>query len=633
MAGTPSIADEYDGFDTFQEAMLEHADRRKREGKLPQAWNPWLKEAAEIAREAGIPDAPSGAGVGNRQFSDIRKLVNSAAFGPDWQQQVSRDNPDVKRLENAARAQRAEEVAASRAQPVPKTAAAPTAQTAVALPRSGVAAVRGSVGGVDPPPLSLADQARDPVVTALDAALAAAADDLVGAPSQLGAVVPPLPDAEQEDQDRAAVRTLDPEVQGMIDEDDPGASETTSVFENRLGGLMTRLEDAGHEPNVVRAAGVAEAMARRCLKDWTQDPEGAMATPGIPIHIWALARLSAMVHLEQPSLAEAEGMCLALTRYARLTQEQRAAQLRALQAFWEIQEGEAAQGGPNQRTSDEATVSRGSPPPPSSSDPPTTPSRKMLPKSEQATPDKAMASALMEAVHASSTQLQESIRSGQEQLAEALASISGPRDRGDPSPERGRDNINALVGFKFEQALPRLKDSDTDFESHWLEFQSIMDCHAHGRRAVRPLEVLIVYRKSLADGSVRQKIYDNIFRRARKARKHPEKAAEVLEEVKKKVKNAIRETDFQKTDRVDKEFQQLEQGKLSHTEFRAEWEEKLDELGEVGIKDVEDPPTLKRKYLSKINKEMRLCILSNVWPLDGEGKPPRKPDTWEEVAE
>ena len=95
------------------------------------------------------------------------------------------------------------------------------------------------------------------------AALAAAADDLVGAPSQLGAVVPPLPDAEQEDQDRAAVRTLDPEVQGMIDEDDPGASETTSVFENRLGGLMTRLEDAGHEPNVVRAAGVAEAMARR----------------------------------------------------------------------------------------------------------------------------------------------------------------------------------------------------------------------------------------------------------------------------------------------------------------------------------------------------------------------------------
>ena len=42
---------------------------------------------------------------------------------------------------------------------------------------------------------------------------------------------------------------------------------------------------------------------------------------------------------------------------------------------------------------------------------------------------------------------------------------------------------------------------------------------------------------------------------------------------------------------------------------------------------------MKGKYLSKINMEMRLCILSKVWPLDGEGKPPRKPDTWEEVAE
>ena len=107
MAGVPSIADEYAGYDTFQEAMLAHAGKRKQVGLAPQAWNPWLKEAAQIALEAGIPDAPSGAGVGNRQFSDIRKLVNSAVFGPDWQQQVFRDSPDAKRLEEAARAQKA----------------------------------------------------------------------------------------------------------------------------------------------------------------------------------------------------------------------------------------------------------------------------------------------------------------------------------------------------------------------------------------------------------------------------------------------------------------------------------------------------------------------------------------------
>ena len=66
MAGVPSIADEHAGYGTFQEAMSPHADKRKQEGQLPQAWNSWLKEAVQIAREAEIPDAPSGAGTGNR---------------------------------------------------------------------------------------------------------------------------------------------------------------------------------------------------------------------------------------------------------------------------------------------------------------------------------------------------------------------------------------------------------------------------------------------------------------------------------------------------------------------------------------------------------------------------------------
>ena len=50
-----------------------------------------------------------------------------------------------------------------------------------------------------------------------------------------------------------------------------------------------------------------------------------------------------------------------------------------------------------------------------------------------------------------------------------------------------------------------------------MEFQSIMDCHAYGRKEVRPLDVLVVYRKALAEGSVRLRIYDTLVRRARRS--------------------------------------------------------------------------------------------------------------------
>ena len=69
-------------------------------------------------------------------------------------------------------------------------------------------------------------------------------------------------------------------------------------------------------------------------------------------------------------------------------------------------------------------------------------------------------------------------------------------------------------------------------------------------------------------------------------------------------------TDFTKTDRVDKEFRALEQGRLSHAEFKAHWEEKLEDCADVGIKDVDDPKTLWRLYLSKLNNEMRLTVMS-----------------------
>ena len=56
------LADGHVGFDTFQEAMLAHADQRKVAARAPQDWNRWLQEAYAIAKAGPFPDAPDGKG-------------------------------------------------------------------------------------------------------------------------------------------------------------------------------------------------------------------------------------------------------------------------------------------------------------------------------------------------------------------------------------------------------------------------------------------------------------------------------------------------------------------------------------------------------------------------------------------
>ena len=104
----------------------------------------------------------------------------------------------------------------------------------------------------------------------------------------------------------------------------------------------------------------------------------------------------------------------------------------------------------------------------------------------------------------------------------------------------------------------------------------------------------------------------------------------------KKLKTVIYETEHQRFERLEKEFHAIEMGRSSHTEFRAAWEEKLDELEEAGVVVMTEaswPRRLYHQYLAKLTAELRQTVLSKVWPLDGEDKPSRKPSIWEEVAQ
>ena len=74
-------------------------------------------------------------------------------------------------------------------------------------------------------------------------------------------------------------------------------------------------------------------------------------------------------------------------------------------------------------------------------------------------------------------ELVQALKSMPEVLRESLQGIGRPDDSA-----QANDKLNAIAGFKFEQSLPVIKDSDYDFERHVREFQSILDCHSFGRR-------------------------------------------------------------------------------------------------------------------------------------------------------
>ena len=137
------------------------------------------------------------------------------------------------------------------------------------------------------------------------------------------------------------------------------------------------------------------------------------------------------------------------------------------------------------------------------------------------------------------------------------------------------------MGIKFEKTVPILRDSDPDYETHWRQFQSILDCYSFGRTAVRPIDTLNYYLQAHPAGSARLLIYDTLFKQAMIAGRLPHEAKDVFEEIKARMKSAIEETWFQNQDRLDREFEALAMGNKSHAEFRAQFEAKLCEMAQA----------------------------------------------------
>ena len=217
---------------------------------------------------------------------------------------------------------------------------------------------------------------------------------------------------------------------------------------------------------------------------------------------------------------------------------------------------------------------------------------------------------------------------------EGLAALGGERSRASIHDEEARwnDKVNALAGLEFKAKIPIIKDSNKDLDSHLREFQSVLDMHSYGRKGVRAIDRLVVYKRSLEPNGVRAKIYDHEQRVAMRKGRLPQEAQQVFEEIVAKQKRRIRETQMGKEERVDKAFQDLEMSRMTHAEFRGEFEGRIEDFIEAEML-VPDETTLKRKYLTKITSDLREAVLNKLWLLDGEDNPGRKPRTWEEVGD
>ncbi len=226
------------------------------------------------------------------------------------------------------------------------------------------------------------------------------------------------------------------------------------------------------------------------------------------------------------------------------------------------------------------------------------------------------------------SRVQEALVNEKTAKSETLA----PAPDGKADEDRYHDKVNALAGIKFEQKLPVIKDTDMDLKRHLREFQARLNMHSFGRRAVRPIDRWTLYKQTLQENGIRWKIYCYMDRKATRLGRLPGEAQAVFEETVEAQKERLKETALKKKERVDDQFYRLSMKGKTHAEFRVAFEDAIEDFEDAEM-DVPTAENLHRKYLAKLSDDLREAVMNKLWPLDGEGTPPRKPTTWQEVGD
>ncbi len=193
------------------------------------------------------------------------------------------------------------------------------------------------------------------------------------------------------------------------------------------------------------------------------------------------------------------------------------------------------------------------------------------------------------------------------------------------------EKLQAISGLDFKRPLPQISDSDPDLDKYDLEFDLAVECYSYGGRPLREIDKLWLYSYGFKEGGTRKTVYKNMMRRANRQKRLPQDAAKVHAEIRVELRTYIYETIMQKRIRLDKAFATVQQGGLSHANFRATFDNLLQDMEDSGM-DMPTEETLHRNYLTKLRSELRIKVMSKEWKIDGQDKPARNATTYKEVA-
>ena len=199
--------------------------------------------------------------------------------------------------------------------------------------------------------------------------------------------------------------------------------------------------------------------------------------------------------------------------------------------------------------------------------------------------------------------------SGTVELAQSMKdSIAALASRKETSALEYQDKVNVVGGADFKRAQPKITDKDYDFRTFLRRWRTYVQCCIIGKKPFRDIELLLMFRECFQEGSIRWRVYDLEYRKAEDQGRIPHEAKEVLEEIITKLSGMLFETPIAKCNRIEREFDALQQGNLVHLEFHSLWESKLQDMKEIVDSGVEwytmpSEGVLYRKYLSKLHPE------------------------------
>ena len=178
------------------------------------------------------------------------------------------------------------------------------------------------------------------------------------------------------------------------------------------------------------------------------------------------------------------------------------------------------------------------------------------------------------------------------------------------------------ANFDFKRPTPTIRDDDLNLDRYDRDFDIAIQCWEYGGRKMKEITKLYIYGNGFPEGSTRRRVFENYLRKQATLGRIPEKAKEIMVEVRAELRLFLNETKLQKQSRLDKEFRELEQGALTYADFRSLWDGKIQDMEDAQM-DMPTPQTLFRYHLQKLNSELRIKVQSKDYRIDGADNPPR----------